>query len=114
VQGFYDALFQIGPLKAAGVDGFPVRFYQRNWATLKIEVTNDVKLFFLTGPMPDGINNTAIFFIHKNSEPETLRYFQPISLCIVVYKVIAKCMVNRLRPISSRHRLHKSECICTR
>ncbi|KAK1648484.1 hypothetical protein QYE76_066289 [Lolium multiflorum] len=35
-----DALFQIGPLKAPGVDGFPARFYRRNWATLKEEVIN--------------------------------------------------------------------------
>jgi hypothetical protein len=26
-----DALFQIGPLKAPGPDGFPTRFFQRNW-----------------------------------------------------------------------------------
>jgi hypothetical protein len=25
-----DALFQIGPLKAPGADGFPARFFQRN------------------------------------------------------------------------------------
>jgi hypothetical protein len=25
-----DALFQLGPLKASGVDGFAARFYQRN------------------------------------------------------------------------------------
>jgi hypothetical protein len=47
-----DALFQIGPLKAPGVDGFPARFYQRNWCTLKVEVINAVKLFFVTGHMP--------------------------------------------------------------
>jgi hypothetical protein len=38
-----DALFQIGPLKAPGVDGFPARFY---WGTIKTEVINAVKLFF--------------------------------------------------------------------
>ena len=26
-----DALFEIGPLKAPGTDGFPARFYQTNW-----------------------------------------------------------------------------------
>jgi hypothetical protein len=26
-----DALLQIGPLKAPRIDGFPARFYQRNW-----------------------------------------------------------------------------------
>jgi hypothetical protein len=44
-----DALFQIGPLKAPGTDGFPARFFQRNWATLKAEIINGVKLFFLQG-----------------------------------------------------------------
>jgi hypothetical protein len=29
-----DDLFQIGPLKAPGVDGFLGRFYQRNWGTI--------------------------------------------------------------------------------
>ncbi|XP_071676941.1 uncharacterized protein [Lolium perenne] len=31
VKEISDALFQIGPLKAPGPDGFPARFYQRNW-----------------------------------------------------------------------------------
>jgi hypothetical protein len=94
-----DAMFQIGPLKAPGVDGFPARFYQRNWGTIKEEIINAVKLFFVTGRMPDGVNDTAIVLIPKVDQPETLKDFRPISLCTVMYKVIAKCMVNRLRPI---------------
>ena len=64
-----DALFQIGPLKAPGVDGFPARFYQRNWATLKDEVINAVKLFFATGRMPEGVNDMAIVLIPRVDKP---------------------------------------------
>ena len=41
-----DALFQIGPLKAPGPDGFPGRFFQHNWAVLKEDVINAVQVFF--------------------------------------------------------------------
>jgi hypothetical protein len=33
-----DALFQIGPLKAPGLDGFPARLLQRNWDLLRHDV----------------------------------------------------------------------------
>jgi hypothetical protein len=66
---------------------------------LKAEVINAVRLFFLTGNMPDGVNDTAIVLIPKNGQPETLKDFRPISLCSVLYKIIAKCLLNRVRPI---------------
>jgi hypothetical protein len=94
-----NALFQIGPLKAPGADGFPARFFQRNWATLKEDVIRAVKEFFATGNMPDGVNDTIIVLIPKAQNPESLREFRPISLCNVIYKVVSKCLVNRLRPL---------------
>lgn len=94
-----DALFQIGPLKAPGPDGFPSRFYQRNWSCLKVEIIDAVKLFFETGFMPSGVNDTAIVLIPKIAHPISLKDFRPISLCNVIYKIVSKCMVNRLRPL---------------
>jgi hypothetical protein len=94
-----DALFQIGPLKAPGPDGFPVRFFQRNWEALREDVTRVVQQFFVSGVMPVGVNDTTIVLLPKKYEPENLKNFRPISLCNVIYKVVSKCLVNRIHPI---------------
>jgi hypothetical protein len=94
-----DALFQIGPLKAPGADGFPARFFQRNWGALKEEIIPAVKEFFRTGVMPGGVNDATIVMIPKVDNPTKVTEFRPISLCNVIYKVLAKCLVNRLRPL---------------
>jgi hypothetical protein len=66
---------------------------------LKEEIIAAVKDFFRTGVMPDGVNETTIILIPKVDEPESLNQFRPISLCNVIYKVVSKCLVNRLRPL---------------
>jgi hypothetical protein len=45
------------------------------------------------------VNDTPIVLIPKTEHPETTGDFLPISLCFVLYKIIAKCLVNRLRSI---------------
>jgi hypothetical protein len=63
----------LGPLKAPGPDGFPARFFQRNWGLLKDDVIAAVKAFFLEGNMPEGVNDTAIVLIPKIQHPERLK-----------------------------------------
>jgi hypothetical protein len=60
-----DAMFQIGPLKAPCLDGFPARFFQRHWDTLKSDVISGVRKFFETGRLPPSVNETTIVLIPK-------------------------------------------------
>lgn len=99
VQEISNVLFQMGPLKAPGPDGFPERFFQKHWDILRDDVVSVVQHFFADGEMPVGINDTTIVLIPKGNNPEELKDFRPISLCNVIYKVISKCLVNRLRPL---------------
>lgn len=94
-----NALFQIGLLKAPGPDGFPAPFFQWNWEILKDEVIKGVLGFFENGVLPEGINDTVIVMTPKGKDPQSLKDYRPISLCNVLYKVISKCLVNRLRPL---------------
>jgi hypothetical protein len=94
-----DAMLQIGPLKAPGPDGFPAKFFQKHWEFPREDIIRGVKRFFTIGHLPPSVNEMAIVIIPKKKEPKGLKDFQPISLCNVIYKVVSKCMVNRLRPL---------------
>jgi hypothetical protein len=49
--------------------------------------------------MPADINETILVLIQKNNNPETLKDYRPIALCNVIYKVVVKCIINRMRPM---------------
>ena len=66
---------------------------------MKESILVAVKDFFRTGIMPPSVNDTIIVLIHKVQNPRSIKDFRSISLCNVIYKVISKCLVNRLRPL---------------
>lgn len=46
----------------------------------------------------EEVNRTMLVHIPKVAKPETLGQMRLISLCNVMYKIITKVIVNRLKP----------------
>lgn len=74
-------------------------FYQNNWEVVGDEVCNAVLTFFRTGHLDGFINHTHIDLIPKLANPSRVTEFRPISLCNVLYKIVAKVLANRLKCI---------------
>ena len=85
--------------KAKGPDGFGVAFFQDHWHFVQDDVYQAVRSFFLEGKLLKQINHTLMALIPKVDNPLVTVQFRPISLCNTVYKIIAKILVNRMRPL---------------
>lgn len=93
------ALAYMHPLKSPGPNGFGASFYEQHWRVVGNEVRHAVLDFLNNGIFDPVINSTYIALIPKLSAASLVSDFRPISLCNVLYKLIAKVLANRLKQV---------------
>ncbi|GMI70382.1 hypothetical protein HRI_000707500 [Hibiscus trionum] len=91
------AFRDIDPRKAPGFDGLPSSFFHQHWDTVGDDVIN-LCLNLLNGTDDMSlVNKTILVLIPKIQDPTTMKQLRPISLCTVLYKIVAKTIVNRMK-----------------
>lgn len=96
-QEIWEILKAMKKNASPGPDGFNVGFYLSAWSWIGDDVTNVVRNFYNTGIIPPQLNDTHIALIPKKLACRMPSDFRPISLCNVIYKIIAKSLANRLK-----------------
>ena len=92
------AVFHMNSFKALGPDGFQAFFFKEYWEIIGLDVWKMVKQAFSGVTLDPRMLETLLVLIPKVESPVSMKDFRPISLCNVVYKIITKVLVNRLRP----------------
>ncbi|KAH9650390.1 reverse transcriptase domain-containing protein [Citrus sinensis] len=98
----FKALSQMCPTKAPGPDGLPAVFYQKHWHTVKEGVLTTFLHILNSQGTIAPLNHTYIALIPKIGKLRKVTDFRPISLCNVIYRIVAKSVTNRFKQI-----LHK-------
>lgn len=93
------ALLDLNPNKAPGPDGYPVLFFQKEWELIQADVLNTVLGVLNNNDPLEEWNKMTITLIPKIKNPLTIKDYRPISLCNVLYKVVARAITNRLKGI---------------
>ncbi|KAA3468590.1 reverse transcriptase [Gossypium australe] len=97
MEAIYIVMKDIGPAKATGADGLLTLFYQKYWHVVVHDV-GQYCLSVLNGCNSlESISSTQIILLPKIAHSNSLLQFHPISLCTVLYKIIAKSVANRFK-----------------
>eukprot|EP00253_Pinus_taeda_P030883 PITA_30883 len=89
--------------KSPGPDGWTSELFNHFFDLIGDELTEVVNESRRKGEMFPPFNATFIALIPKKEDPESFEDFRPISLCNCVYKIIAKIIAMRLKPILSKN-----------
>ena len=81
-----------------GPDGLNAAFYKSAWPWISNDIHTLVRDFYTSAFMHPEVNQTFIALIPKKMQPMLPQDFRPISLCNVIYKIIAKSLADRLKP----------------
>eukprot|EP00253_Pinus_taeda_P025043 PITA_25043 len=87
------------PDKAPGPDGFSIHFYRICWELIKSDLLRMVQDFMRKAKVGGGMNSTFLALIPKEANPSLFDRYRPISLCNSSYKIVAKLLANRMKPL---------------
>ncbi|KAL4298005.1 hypothetical protein GQ457_12G013580 [Hibiscus cannabinus] len=93
------AAFQdINLTKALGNDGLPSSFFWQHWELIGPDIPRLCHDLLTRKIDMSCVNSTVITLIPKVEDPVRMQQLRPISLCTVVYKIVSKTILNRMKP----------------
>jgi len=88
-----------GKNKAPRNDGIGLEFYKANWETMLGDIRDMMNQIFLERKVSVQQNHGVIVCLPKSSDPTTPAVFRPITLLNTDYKILARIIAYRLRPM---------------
>ncbi|XP_031101874.1 uncharacterized protein LOC116005777 [Ipomoea triloba] len=101
VEELKTTLFSMFLDKAPGPDWMNPSFYQHFWDVVGNDVTDFVLNCIHICSFPCQLNDANVVLIPKKNPPEVVSSLRPIALCNVIYKIMAKMIANRIKPLMS-------------
>ena len=92
--------FQKG--KSPSPDGITLEFFLGFYDLIKKDILAVVQESKKSGKVLGSMNSTFIALIPKKQKCEAFEEYRPIFYCNMIYKIIAKILAQRIKPILSK------------
>ena len=94
-----EAVKQLPAGKAPGTDTIPAEFYQELWSEISGDVLCFIEESLSQAHIEAELNISKIALLPKSEDRSKVQNFRPISLLNTPYKLIAKILANRMKPL---------------
>ena len=91
------AVGQLSSGRAPGLDGLPAEFYKCFWDLLGEDLLEVLKCCLAQGRLPRSCTRAVLSLLPKKGDLGLLKNWRPISLLCSDYKILARCLSNRLK-----------------
>jgi len=95
----WKAISQGKPHKAPGPDGIGLEFYRSEWDVIKTELVKIMNCMFLNDPIIAQQVKGHVVCMPKKPQPVRIEDYRPLTLLNAEYKILARIIANRLKPI---------------
>jgi hypothetical protein len=92
-----------GRRKAPGIDGLMREFYVCNWNLIRADMTVILNQMFWEGKITQNQKHGVIICLPKVPGGSTPQAYRPITLLNTDYKILARMIARRLRPVLEDH-----------
>jgi len=99
IEELWKAVSQGKHHKAPGIDGISLEFYKVQWDVIKTELLQIVNNMFTNGPILARQVQGQIVCIPEKSQPERIGDYRPLTLLNADYKILARIIANRQKPL---------------
>ncbi len=94
-----EAVMQLSTGRAPGVDGLPAEFYKSFWNVLGEDFYSVIGECLQKGILPSSCQRAVLSLLPKTGDLGLLKNWRPVSLMCQDYKILSKCLANRLKKI---------------
>ena len=94
----FKAVMQGSKGKSPGIDGLPAEWYQKFYPLIGDTLTRLVNDYFCAAPTTPYRAPGVTVLIPKQANPTRVQHYRPITMMNFDYKILARCLNNRLLP----------------
>ena len=99
----YRAIQAGGRKRAPGDDGLNREFFSHNWAIIKDDLCEVINQMLWAGNISQQQKRGVIVCLPKAQGNQTPKDYRPITLLNSDYKILARIIAQRLRPVLADH-----------